>query len=295
MNTKDVLMISPSASSPEISSLEDKGLVWRTMPSDAFQGKTAADYMKNTLNLSEVAVIYIDDSYGSGLAEEFANHFTSLGGEVITTQPYEERSNYDDFNFEPILELLFADKPASVYLATNGIEAPKIFTQIYTGNYFTDLYKPKMMTCDAMKMESVINNSPADIIDGMFGTIPAGTTNEEFDSNFITFTGAAITANAARNMYDAIYLLAYAILASESTDPLVFSTKLQEVSVSGDIIGVNEFASGKTKIEAGTDINYDGASGKIDFDENGDVTSGTYELWKIENGEYVTVTVIDFP
>ena len=68
-----------------------------------------------------------------------------------------------------------------------------------------------------------------------------------------------------------------------------------EVSKDGQKKGINDFAAIKALIEAGTDFDYDGASGKIDFDENGDVTSGTYEIWKIENSEFVTVTTVDFP
>ncbi len=60
MNTKDILMISPSTSSTEITQLDDKNLVWRTVPSDAFQGKIGAEYLKNTLNISDVAVLYIN-------------------------------------------------------------------------------------------------------------------------------------------------------------------------------------------------------------------------------------------
>lgn len=295
MNTKDVLMISPSASSTVISSLVDKNLVWRTIPSDAFQGKIAADYVKNTLSISEVGILNIDNFYGNGLAEEFANHFTSLGGAIVTQQPYEEKASYNDFDFKPILDLLFADEPEFIYMVNNGEEASKIFTQINSEGYFTDTYKPSIMSADGTKHESVITNSPDAIVEGLLGTSPAGMANAEFDANFITFTGAALTINEARNIYDAIYLMAYAMLSAESAVPLEFAAKLREVSIGGEVIGVNKFADAKAKIEAGTDIDYDGASGKIDFDENGDVTSGTYEIWKVESGVFVTVTTVSFP
>ncbi len=295
MNTKDVIMISPSASSTAISSLADKNLVWRTIPSDAFQGKIAADYVKNTLNISEVAVMHINNSYGNGLAEEFVNHFTSLGGTIVTQQSYEEKSSYIDSDFKPTLDLIFENEPPFFYMVNNGLEASKIFTQISTENYFIDTYKPTIMTADGSKLESIITNSPAAIVEGMLGTSPTGTTNEEFDTNYRNFTGSELNVNETRNIYDAIYLLSYAMVSSNSTLPLEIAAKLIEVSIEGEKIGVNEYTKAKVLIETDMDIDYDGASGKIDFDENGDVTSGTYEIWKVENEEFVTVTTIDFP
>ncbi len=294
MNTEDILLIAPTASAVEISSLEDKNLVWRTMPSDAFQGKIAADYVNNK-GVSEVSIMYINNSYGSGLSEEFKNHFESLGGTITTEQPYEEMADYVSFDFEPVLDLLFADKPEFVYIITKGGEAPKIFTQINSADYFVEGYKPEIMSADATKIEALTLNSPEKIIEGMIGTVPIGAISENFDANFKAFSGFETVMNATRNMYDAIYLMAYAMLSAESSDPNIFKSKMQEVSKDGKVIEINEFAKAKELIEDATDINYDGASGKIDFDENGDVTSGTYEIWKVVNSEFVTVTTIDFP
>ncbi len=295
MNTNDVLMISPASSSPEISSLADKNLVWRTMPSDVFQGKIAAEYIINNSGTSEVAVLYVNNTYGSGLVTEFINHFTGLGGTIVAQQSYEEQNSYDNFDFKPMLDLLFLNEPSFIYIINEGLELSKILTQIYTENYFTDTYRPVIMSGDAARIETIITNSPALIIEGMIGTSSFGIANEEFDANFMNFTGADITVHYARNMYDAIYLIAYAVLASKSSVPIEFAVKLGEVSKDGEVIGVNQFVHAKFLIERGLDIDYNGASGKIDFDENGDVTSGTYEIWKVENGEFVTVTTIEFP
>ena len=106
---------------------------------------------------------------------------------------------------------------------------------------------------------------------------------------------AIVISESDKGMYDAIYLIAYAMLTSNSTEPNIFKTKLQEVSKDGEVIGINKFAEAKALIEAGTDIDYNGASGKIEFDENGDVSSGTYEIWEVENSTFITKEVISFP
>ncbi len=295
MNTKDVMNISPNSTSPEISTINDNNLVWRTTPSDVFTGKIAAKYVKSTLQISEIATLHINNTYGTGLVSEFKTYFESLGGTVLSEQSFDYLDSYDMYDFKPILDLLFANQPPLIYVITTGNEASKIFTQINIENYFTDDYKPIIMCAEGTKSSSLLVNSPTNIIDQMIGTAPSGLVNAEFESNFEAFIGHKPTIDATNNMYDAIYLMAYAMLASESADPNVFKTKMQEISKGGDIVGVNKFAEAKAKIEAGTDINYNGASGKIDFDENGDVTSGTYEIWKFDNGEFVTITTIDFP
>jgi ABC-type branched-subunit amino acid transport system substrate-binding protein len=58
---------------------------------------------------------------------------------------------------------------------------------------------------------------------------------------------------------------------------------------------VNEWTKGLAALKSGKDVDYNGASGKIDLDGNGDPTSGTYSWWKIQNGKYVDVETISFP
>ncbi len=296
MNTKDAIMISPSTTSPELTFLNDKDLVWRTVPSDAFQGRIAANYVKNTLNISEVTTLCVDNTYGKGLTNEFIKQFEEIGGTLNSQFSYESRDSYDDFDFKDDLDLLFENKPEFIYIISQSvIETSKIFTQIKSENYFQDGYKPSIMVGDGAKRDNLFENSSSSISEGVIGTAGSATINEEFNANFKAFSGIELTNNDTKGMYDAIYLMAYAMLSAESSDPNIFKSKMQEVSKDGKVIEINEFAKAKELIEDATDINYDGASGKIDFDENGDVTSGTYEIWKVVNSEFVTVTTIDFP
>ena len=293
LNTKDALMISPSTTAPEISSLDDRNLVFRTVPSDAFQGKIAANYVNNNLNILEVTTLCVDNSYGNGLTNEFVNQFE---GTLLNKYTYESKADYSDFDFTPILDSLFESKPEFIYMISQSItETNKIFTQINLGNYFIDEYKPLIMVGDAQKRESLFDNSPSAISNGIIGTVASSVLNEEFNTNFLNFSGDTLKMNDANGMYDAIYLMAYAILSSESADPNVFKNKMQEVSKDGETIGINKFAEAKALIENGTDINYEGASGKIDFDDNGDVTSGVYEIWRVENEAFIIDETISFP
>ncbi|MBM3613153.1 MAG: branched-chain amino acid ABC transporter substrate-binding protein, partial [Alphaproteobacteria bacterium] len=84
-----VVMISPSATSPGLSTAEDDGLFFRTAPSDARQGQVMADILKDR-GISSVAVSYTNNDYGKGLADSFHAAFTAAGGTVTLNAPHED-------------------------------------------------------------------------------------------------------------------------------------------------------------------------------------------------------------
>lgn len=110
-------------------------------------------------------------------------------------------------------------------------------------------------------------------------------------ANFAQAAGAADLdpqATYAATSYDAAFAL---LLAIEKTGGEREGLKeaLREVtSEGGEVILPGEWAKAKELIAAGTEINYQGASGAIDFDDNGDVP-GSYDEVTVENGAIVVV------
>ena len=82
----NVVQISPSASAPALTTLEDKDLVFRTTPSDAFQGVKLADLLTQK-GIKDVALTYVNNDYGKGLADVFATQFAKNGGTVTVPPP----------------------------------------------------------------------------------------------------------------------------------------------------------------------------------------------------------------
>ena len=101
------------------------------------------------------------------------------------------------------------------------------------------------------------------------------------------------------NWYDATILLAYAILYADTLDPKMIGRALQIVSSPpGTTVTFGQFDYGKSIVEQTTvvgtltvrgDINYEGASGSVDMDNNGDIEDASYELWQITNGNFVHI------
>ena len=90
-------------------------------------------------------------------------------------------------------------------------------------------------------------------------------------------------------------MLALAIEQGGSTDADVIVSQLRDVSLSGAAVNVADFARAKTLIDNDLDIDYEGASGSIDFDAHGDVTSGTFRVWQVQNAAFADVITITFP
>ena len=84
-----IVMISPSATSPALSTIEDNGLFFRTAPSDARQGQIVSKILMSK-GISEVAITYTNNDYGKGLADSIEKNFKADGGSVTINAPHED-------------------------------------------------------------------------------------------------------------------------------------------------------------------------------------------------------------
>jgi branched-chain amino acid transport system substrate-binding protein len=294
----NVLLMSYFATSPAVTAIKDNNLVWRTIPSDAFQGVIAARTAFNEYKARKVGVLYVDSAYGKGISQVFKDEFEKLGGTVPNFISYPEKSDseIESFDYASKVKELFADKPDLIYLVTYFKDGAKI--TVAAKDYVSDSYKPVVFGCDGNYGDDFRNNADQKFIEGMVGTAPVPPST---DVNYTSFVKnykekfktepPAFTETA----YDAVYLLAYSMLKSGKTDSKSLSENIKIVSSTGESINVNEFKKASEMIQKGTDIDYQGASGKVDMDDNGDVTSGNYVIWKIESGKAKEVKVIPFP
>ena len=301
----NMLLISPSATNSRITTLDDNDLVWRTAVSDIFQARVGAEYTYRTLGKKTAGIIHSSNIWATGLAESFRINFEQLAGtgSVVSSVSYPEGQDWTTYDFSAQLDILYAEKPEVVYVVSFISDAVKITHDTYIGSYINDNYRPQYFSVDGTFDPNFAFNAQPDISNGMMGTQPTGyitnPAHERFTSNILKRFGY-IPESYSEHIYDAVYLVAYAIVKSGSTDPVAVAAELRNVSggdpnAKGTLISVNEFAKAKALIESGAAIDYDGASGRIEFDENGDPGSGTYIIWKIVDGEYTVETMVDFP
>ena len=127
-----VVMVSPTSTSPEITNLKDKDLVFRTSPSDAYQGVVLAKYVKSK-GINSVALTFVNNDYGVGLASAFRDAYLAEGGKITGDQVHEDKKP----SYRAELATLAAGKPdALVVLAYAGTSGVTILRQSLENDFF---------------------------------------------------------------------------------------------------------------------------------------------------------------
>lgn len=262
-----IAAISDSATAPSITELEDDGLVFRTAPSDAYQGRALAQVARDQ-GIQKIAITYANDDYNAGIAQVFEEVFKELGGEVVATQVHEPNKA----SYRSEITTLSGGEPEALamfaYYGGSGITIIK--NALETGSF------NKFFGADGLFDQSVIDQIGADALrDGIWITQAA---SDPDNPGYATFaedykaTGNDPQAPYAGHGYDAAFLMALAIEKAGSTDRRAIADALTQINdPAGEVVGPGEWEKAKQLIAEGKAINYQGASGSVDFDENGDV------------------------
>ncbi|WP_283638144.1 ABC transporter substrate-binding protein [Marinovum algicola] len=270
-----ILQISPSATSPGLSSIEDNGLFFRMAPSDARQGEVIAEIIMER-GIDEVAVTYTNNDYGSGLASSFQQAFEAAGGSVTLSASHEDGKA--DYSAE-VGSLASAGGDALVvigYVDQGG--SGVIQAALDTGAFET------FVLPDGMIGTALENNFGSDI-DGSFGQNPS-VENERGDE-FLAMAEAAGfdgTSVYAKEAYDSMALILLSMAAAGSTNGADAAAKVMELAnAPGEKIYAGELAKAIELIAAGTDIDYVGAS-SVELIEPGEASGGYAEM-EMKNGK----------
>ncbi len=266
-----VVMVSPANTSPDFTTYDDGGYYWRTAPSDVLQGKIMGNKLVED-GKTNVSIVYMNDSYGIGLQENIVSTLEDAGVQVQSTTYDPNASNFT----AEVTEALSYDPDAVVVIGFE--ESKSIFAELATDGYsFDNVYGTDgnygIMTAD---------DTP-DIAGAQF-TNPGVKATDDFQSrlkSLADYSDLDVFSYAAES-YDATVLVALAALQGGATDGATIKDNMQSVSEGGT--KCESFADCAALIAEGTDIDYDGLSGPIEFDENGDVTEATISIYKYLTG-----------
>ena len=274
-----LVMISPSATSPALTTIDDKGNFFRVTPSDARQGQVLADIVTGK-GIKSVAVTYTNNDYGKGVAESFGDAFAAAGGKVEISAAHEDGK---------------ADYSAEVAaLAASGAEHLMIFGYVDQGG------KGVMQTAldtgafesffgsDGMVGDSLIE-ALGDGANGLITTLPGG--ESEGAAMFAELADAAgvkATGPFIPESYDAGAIIALAMQAAGSADRAALKAEVMDVvNAPGEKILPGEIAKGLKILADGGDIDYVGAT-DVEFNDVGE-TDGSYKEQVIRDGKYELV------
>ena len=218
-----VIQFSPANTSPDFTDWDDKGLYWRTAPSDVLQGKVLGNYMA-TCGAQTVGMIVLNDAYGTGLAKNVKSAFEAAGGKVVA----EELFNEGDSQFSSQVDKVIAAKPDAIALIT--FDQAKSIVPLMTGKGI----KPTQMFLVDGNMSDYSKDFQAGTLKGAQGTIPGTFAKDDFKKKLLANRSALKDYSYAGESYDAVNLVALASEAAKSTKGVDIATQLKAVSKDGE-------------------------------------------------------------
>jgi len=276
-----VIMISPSATSPGLSSIKDNGYFFRTAPSDARQGQVLADVLKSR-GIKEVAVTFTNNDYGKGLADSFSTAFKNVGGKVSISAAHEDgKADYS-------AEVGALSATGSKHLAVFGYldQGGKGIIQASLDSGAFDSF----VLADGMIGESLTKAIGKDL-NGAIGTLPGGAS-----AGATSYQTMAAKAGIKKDgpyvgeSYDAGALIALAMQAAGSANRSAIQSKIMMVAnAPGEKIMPGELAKGLKILKNGGDIDYVGATA-VEFNDVGEVL-GTFKEVEVKGEKFETIKV----
>ncbi|MBC7441830.1 MAG: ABC transporter substrate-binding protein [Ramlibacter sp.] len=267
-----VVQFSPANTSADFTKYADKDLYWRTAPSDLLQGEVLGNQIAEDGN-STLGLIVLNDSYGTGLADSTTAAFEAAGGKVVAKSLFNE----GDSNFAAQISEVTAANPDAIALIT--FDQAKVITPALVGSGFPG---GKLYFVDGNLSDYSKDFAPG-LVAGAKGTLPGldvGTLGD-FTGRLKAIDPTLTDFSYAAESYDAVMLVALAAYAANDVKGTTIAKYLRQVSGgTGDGTKVTDFKAAAKALAAGDQVNYDGFSGPVTFDENGDPTEATIGVYE---------------
>lgn len=271
--------VSPANTAPELT----QGTDWRTgkkerpfetyfrtSTTDAIQGPYAAQYMYNEKKLKKVFVIDDKKTYGKGLAATFKTEFEDLGGEVVGTDHVDPKEK----DFTAVANKVNKAKPDFVYYGGEYPAGAPLADQAKKAGL-----KGPVVGGDALFSAEYVKlakkNSEGDIASSVGAPLETLDSAKEFMKNY--------KAAGYKDAYEA-----YGGYAYDATWAIIQAVKAVAEKNDGKLPeDMNDTREQVT--EAMQDVEFDGVSGKVGFDEFGDTTNKQLSLYEVKKGKHTPV------
>ncbi|HUI29723.1 MAG TPA: penicillin-binding protein activator [Nitrospirota bacterium] len=257
-NANKVVIVDALSSAAELTTKGGK-YYFRIMPSDDFSGMYVAQWAISNAWKNGV-ILYADDDWGKGIENSAASKFESLGGKIALSEPVETGTN----DFRTVVTKVAMAKPDVVFLFAYAPEAAIFVKQMREFNVKTHYIGSDNLSAGEFAKVG------ADVVDGVMFDLPAegsGPAYDSFRSAYKAKFGEYPSVNSIK-AYDVVKLAAFVVS-----------------KVGYDGVKIQEFLA-----DSLANDNYHGASGKIVFDQNGDIENPQYDKMIYENGQYVKMS-----
>jgi branched-chain amino acid transport system substrate-binding protein len=289
---EEVLLISPASTADALSDLDDDGLFARTAPPDGLQGVALADRMDKELGTLKGKTINIgarNDLYGTGFADSLEIELKNRGAKVGEKVIYDPEQ--PSYNSEA--QQITAGEPDNYVI----IDFPETFAKLGPALERTGKWEAeKTFITDGLSSTDLVELIGAEATEGMLGTAPGAFSGDAPDAFDKLYKGAP---GPPRNLFDSttfddVILCYLAAVAAGSTDGKEMAEAVIDVSGPGGTkYTYEELPEAVEALENGEDIDYEGASGPIDWDDNGDLSRYIYDISEFKDGELVKLDTVE--
>ncbi len=270
-----VVECSASNTAPTFTNYQDRGYYFRTAPSDALQGPVLADTVVSD-GYSKVAVVARADDYGKGLADATAKSLREAGTTVALSNVYDPNST----NFGAVVQKVANARPDAVVVISFE-EGKQILKGLIEAGYGPA--KVGVYGADGLRSEELpklVDPKNPSVLAGMKGTAPASAENAQFTAALKQFDPGLKELQYAPQAYDCMTVIALAAEQAKTNNPAVFKNAM--VGITRDGTKCSTFAACKELIAAGTNIDYQGVSGPLNFIAAGEPGEATIEIYSYD-------------
>ncbi|MFM1926716.1 MAG: hypothetical protein RLZ06_292 [Actinomycetota bacterium] len=277
-----VVQISPANTSPTLSTYADNGFYFRTAPSDVLQGRVLGNLITGDGN-ETVGFLTIQDPYGTGLYDNAKISIEAAGGSVVANEEFAGGTK----NFSAQVDKVLAAKPDAVVVISFD-EAKSILPELVKVKGF-DASKVYLVDGNVSNYSEAFTDFS---IEGAQGTIPGVVATDAIKEKFLAVNKDLTDFSYAAESYDATILIALAAIAGGAADGATIKANLKAVSEGGE--KVTDFKTAVQMLADGKDIDFDGLSGPITFDDNGDPTEAYVGIYKFNKDNTNTATKSEY-
>jgi branched-chain amino acid transport system substrate-binding protein len=288
-----VVQISPASTSPALTDLADDGFFWRTPPSDALQGQVLAEAMAEEFGAdATVNTGTRNDAYGTALVGVFEESWEANGGTIGASVSW----NPEGSTFDTEAQQLAAGEPDAWLI----VDFPETFAKVGPALVRAGGWDPtRSFTADGLRSTDLPADVGEEATEGMRGTAPTSEgapAGDAFATAYEERAEGVSRQTFDAQAFDAVIVSFLAAVRGGSSDSETIRDNLQAVSggEGGDQFTFEQLGEAIQALLAGEEIDYEGASGPINFDENGDPGAALYEVWQFEGNEITTLDSFEF-
>jgi branched-chain amino acid transport system substrate-binding protein len=297
----EVVMIAPTTQSPDMTGLDDNGFYFRTIPSDADLGAAQGNYLAGEVGVTKLGIIAINDAWGGGTADETTKAFAAAVGGEVETIVLDIRHEQGVLDASAALDQLDQFGVDGLFIIGYDTDPAVAGLMLELGFYSWSGATPhyELSSGFSVALWDVVADSA--LLTGMGGMAPKAPNNaasQHFADGLMAAANESVAAYYGE-VYDAVYMAAIGMaLAEDPTSGPSIKSILTEKTKAGTQAFAGDWAAIQAAITADGMVDYMGATGDIDFDENGDVkgnfshqsfnSSGAYETigcWKLDGSE----------